>query len=80
MARSGDVRDSELRLQRDIDVVRKEIKEVELSLKKEIEVVRKEIKDVELRMRTAMHQQTIWVIGAVGAVVGLVKGLDWLMV
>ena len=119
IARSGDVRESELRLQREIEVVRKEIKEVELtlqkeiegvrkeikeveltlqkeikevelslkkeikevelSLKKEIEVVRKEIKDVELRMRTAMHQQTIWVIGAVGAVVGLVKILDWLM-
>jgi SMC interacting uncharacterized protein involved in chromosome segregation len=127
IARSGDVRESELRLQREIEVVRKEIKEVELnlgreievvrkeikeveltlqkeiegvrkeikeveltlqkeikevelSLKKEIEVVRKEIKDVELRMRKAMHQQTLWVVGAVGTVVGLVKVLDWLMV
>jgi len=146
IARSGDVRESELRLQREIEVVRKEIKEVELnlqkqikevelnlqkeikevelSLKKEIEVVRretkeaelnlqkqirevelnlqkqikevelnlqkqikevelslqKEIKDAELRTRKAMHQQTLWVIGAVGTVVGLVKVLDWLMV
>jgi preprotein translocase subunit SecE len=104
IARSSDVRESELRLQREIEVVRKEIevvrkeievvrretkeaelnlqkeiKAVELSLKKEIEVVRKEIKDVELSMRTAMHQHTLWVIGAVGTVVGLVKLLDWLL-
>lgn len=101
IARSSDVRESELRLQREIEVVRKETKEVELtlqkeikevelnlqkeikavelSLKKEIEVVRKEIKDVELSMRTAMHQHTLWVIGAVGTVVGLVKLLDWLL-
>ncbi len=119
IARSSDVRESELRLQREIELVRKEtkevelhlqkeIKEVELSLKKEIEVVRretkevelnlqkqirevelnlqkqikgtqKEIKDAELRTRKAMHQQTLWVIGAVGTVVGLVKVLDWLL-
>ncbi len=115
IARSSDVRESELRLQREIEVVRreievvrreiegvrketkevelhlqkeikevelslkKEIKEVELGLKKEIEVVRKEIKGVELSMRTAMHQHTLWVIGAVGTIVGLVKVLDWLL-
>jgi preprotein translocase subunit SecE len=108
IARASDVRESELRLQREIEVVRKEtkeveltlqkeiegvrkeikevelslqkqIKEVELSLKKEIEVVRKEIKDVELSMRTAMHHHTLWVIGAVGTVVGLVRLLDWLL-
>ena len=56
-----------------------DVRESELRLQKEIEVVRKEIKDVELRKRTAMHQQTLWVIGAVGTVVGLVKVLDWLM-
>jgi hypothetical protein len=31
-------------------------------------------------MLKAMHQQTLWVVGAVGTVVGLVKVLDWLMV
>ena len=112
IARSGDVRESELRLQREIEVVRKEIKEVELTLQKEIKQVeltlqkeiegvrkeikeveltlrkeikevelnlQKEIKDAELRTRKAMHQQTIWLVGAVGTVVGLVKVLDWLM-
>jgi hypothetical protein len=57
VARSGDVRESELRLQKEIEVVRKEIevvrkeiKEVELNLGKEIELVRKEIKEVELNL------------------------------
>jgi chromosome segregation ATPase len=112
VARSGDVRESELRLQKEIEVVRKEIKEVELRLqhdigevRKEIEVVRKEIKDLELRLqkeikqvdlqvqqvrvelktteanlRGAIHRQTLWVVGAVGSVVGLVRLLDWLLV
>jgi valyl-tRNA synthetase len=108
IARASDVRESELRLQKEIEVVRKEIevvrkeiKEVELNLGKEIELVRKEtkevelnlqkqikevelrlqkeIKDAELRMRKAMHQQTVWVVGAVGTVVGLVRLLDWLL-
>ena len=39
VARSGDVRESELRLQKEIEVIRKEI-----------EVVRKEIKEVELNL------------------------------
>ncbi len=94
IARSSDVRESELRLQREIEVVRKETKEVELTLQKEIKEVeltlqkqikevelslQKEIKDAELRTRKAMHQQTLWVVGAVGTVVGLVKVLDWLL-
>ncbi len=83
VARSGDVRESELRLQKEIEVVRKEIKEVELNLGKQIKEVelnlRKESREAELRMRTAMHQQTLWTIGAVGTVVGLVRLLDWLL-
>ncbi len=47
IARSSDVRESELRLQREIEVVRKETKEAELNLQNEIEGVRKEIKEVE---------------------------------
>jgi len=57
--RSSDVRESELRLQREIEAVRKEIKEVELNL-------RKESREAELGLRTAMHQQTLWTIGAEG--------------
>jgi hypothetical protein len=111
IARSADVRESELRLQKEIEVVRKEIevvrkemKESELRLqgeiavvRREIEVVRKEMKESELRLqkeidqvrvdlkttesnlRTAMHRQTVWIIGAIGAVTGLVRLLDWLL-
>jgi hypothetical protein len=46
-ARAGDVRESELRLQREIEVVRKEIEVVRGG----IEVVRKETKEVELRLQ-----------------------------
>ena len=104
IARGADVRESELRLQKEIEVVRKEMKDVELRLQKEIEVVRKEMKEVELKLqkeiaqvrvdleqvrvdlksteanlRTAMHRQTVWIIGAIGAVTGLVRLLDWLL-
>jgi len=38
IARASDVRESELRLQREIEVVRKEIKDVELNLSRETEI------------------------------------------
>lgn len=118
VARAGDVRESELRLQKEIEVVRKEIevvrkevevvrkevKEVELRLQHEIGEVRKALKELELRLqkeikqielqvqhvrvelktteanlRGAIHRQTLWVVGAVGSVVGLVRLLDWLL-
>ena len=70
LATQGHVRESELRLQ-------KEIKEVEGRLRKEIEAVRKETeqirletKTLEVRLTHAMHRQTMWIIGAVGAIVG----------
>jgi len=62
LATQGHVRESELRLQ-------KEIKEVEGRL-------RKEIKEVEVRLVNTIHRQTVWVIGAVGAIVGLIRLLD----
>jgi hypothetical protein len=68
VARVGDVRESELRL-------RKEIKQVDL----QIEQVRVELKAMEANLSGAMHRQTRWVIGAVGTVVGLVTLLDWLL-
>jgi archaellum component FlaC len=97
VARAGDVRESELRLQKEIEtirkeieVVRKEIAEVDGRLRKEIEVVRKETEQVRLetervrgeirasetRLQQALHRQTFWIIGAVGAVVGLIRLLD----
>jgi predicted phage-related endonuclease len=97
LATQGHVRESELRLQKEIkevegrlrkeiEVVRKEIKEVEGRLRKEIEAVRKETeqirletKTLEVRLTHAMHRQTMWIIGAVGAIVGLVRLLDALI-
>ncbi|WP_058557710.1 hypothetical protein [Thiohalocapsa sp. ML1] len=125
IARAGDVRESELRLQKEIESVRKEIRESELRLQKEIESVRKEIevvrreievvrreievvrkeaaesearlrkeieqirletervrgeiRGVETRLHQALHRQTIWIIGAVGAVAGLIRLLEYLL-
>ena len=55
-ATSEEVRESELRLQKEIEQVRKEMKEVELRLRGEIEQVRKEVKEVELRLRKEIEQ------------------------
>ncbi|MDQ7032882.1 MAG: DUF1542 domain-containing protein [Desulfonauticus sp.] len=49
-ATKQDVTETELRLIKEIEKVRKEIKEVELKLTREIEDVRKEIKEVELKL------------------------------
>jgi len=80
LATQGHVRESELRLQKEIKEVegrlQKEIKEVELGLRKEIEGVRLEIKEAEVRLVNIIHRQTAWVIGAVGAIVGLIRLLD----
>lgn len=76
LATQGHVRESELRLQMEIEKVRLEIKEAEGRLQKEVEKVRLEIKEVEVRLVKAIHRQTIWVITAVGAVVGLFRLLD----
>jgi hypothetical protein len=70
------VRESELRLH-------KEIREVEARLQREIKEVeatlRQEIKALEVRLTQAMHRQTLWLVGAVGAIVGLVRLLDALV-
>uniref|UniRef100_UPI000731F517 hypothetical protein n=1 Tax=Thiohalocapsa sp. ML1 TaxID=1431688 RepID=UPI000731F517 len=81
-----EIKETELRLQkeievvrREIEVVRREIKETELRLQKEIAQVRVDLKSTEANLRTAMHRQTVWIIGAIGAVTGLVRLLDWLL-
>ena len=73
------LRETELRLQ-------KEIKEVEAALRKDIEQTRLEIKEVEVklqqtevRMVQAIHRQTFWVIGSVGTIIGFIRLLDWLL-
>lgn len=84
VATQGQVRESELRLQKEIKEVEArlkiEIKEVEGKLQKEIETVRLEIKEVEIRLSQAMHRQTLWIIGSVGTIIGLIRLLDWFLV
>ncbi|MBK1631897.1 hypothetical protein CKO31_14370 [Thiohalocapsa halophila] len=74
-----EMKEVELRIQGEIELVRKEIKEVELRLQKEIDQVRVDLKSTEANLRTAIHRQTIWIIGAIGAVTGLIRLLDWLL-
>ncbi len=73
------IREVELRLQGQIEEVRKEIREVELRLQQEIDQVRVDLKTTEVSLRTAIHRQTVWIIGAIGAVTGLIRLLDWLL-
>ena len=90
LATQGDVRESELRLQKEIELVRKEIKEVEGRLLKEIKElegrllkeiaqIRVEAKALEVRLTQSIHRQTLWIVGSVGAIVGLVRVLDALI-
>lgn len=90
VATHGHVRESELRLIReiheidgklrlDLENVRLEIKEIEGRLQKDIKTVEIQIKDAEIRLTQAIHRQTLWVISSVGAVVGGIRLLEWLL-
>jgi hypothetical protein len=74
-----EIKEVEGRLQKEIEGVRLEIRGVEGRLQKEIECVRLEIKEVEIRLTQAMHRQTLWVIGSVGTIIGLIRLLDWVL-
>jgi hypothetical protein len=81
-----EIKEVELRLRKEIEGVRLEIenvrleiKETELKLRKEIEGVRLEIKEVEVRLVNVIHRQTVWVIGAVGTIMGLIRLLDYFL-
>ena len=87
LATQGHVRESELRLQKEIkelegrlrmevEQIRLEIKEAEGRLRKEVEQIRVEVKALEVRLTRAIHRQTLWVVGAVGTVVGLIRLLE----
>ena len=94
LATQGHVRESELRLQKEIKEVearlqleirefegtlQKELKELEGRLSREIEQIRLEMKALEVRLTQAIHRQTLWIVGSVGAIVGLVRVLDALI-
>lgn len=78
-----DIKEVEAKLTKDIKEVElkltNHIKEVELKLTREIEQSRREIRDVEVRLTQAIHRQTLWVIGSVGAVVGGIRLLEWFL-
>jgi hypothetical protein len=82
-----EIKEVEGRLQKEIESVRLEIKqtegqlrkemqEIEGGLRKDIESVRLEIREVEVRLVRVLHRQTFWIIGAVGAIVALLRLLD----
>lgn len=88
------VRESELRLEKESKEaegrlrkeiaelggrLQKKILELEGRLRKELEQIRLEIKALEVRLTEAIHRQTIWIIRAVGTIVGLVRLLDALL-
>lgn len=90
LATQGQVRETELRLQKEIESVRLEIKEVEAKLTREIREVeakltkdveqnRREIREMEVRLTQSIHRQALWVIGSVGVVVGLIRLLEWFL-
>ena len=62
-ATSEELKETELRLQKEIEQVRKELKETELKLQKEIEQVRKELKETELRLQKEIEQVRLEVEG-----------------
>jgi molecular chaperone GrpE (heat shock protein) len=64
-----------MQLLKEIEQVRRETEQVRL----EVERVRAEVGAVETRLHQALHRQTVWIIGAVGAVVGLIRLLDYLL-
>jgi len=79
----AEIKETELNLQKEIEQVRSELKETELNLQKEIEQVRAdlrlEIKAVEVRLTQAIHRQTLWVIGSVGAIITLIRLMEWFL-
>lgn len=82
----ADLRETELRLQKEIEQLRmqlqKEIEQVRRETEQvrlEVERVRAEVGAVETRLHQALHRQTVWIIGAVGTVVGLIRLLDYLL-
>jgi ElaB/YqjD/DUF883 family membrane-anchored ribosome-binding protein len=76
----GHVRESGLRLQKEIkevgDRLCKEIEQIRLEIKEFEARLQKEIKAMEVRLTRAIHRHTFWVVGAVGAVVGLIRLLE----
>jgi hypothetical protein len=74
-ARTTGLHETELRPGKEIEQVPSETAQV----RPEVERVRAEVGAVETRLQQAMHRQTLWIVGAVGTVVGLIRLLDYLL-
>jgi len=74
-----EIREAELRQRKEIESVRLEIREIEARLARDIEQSRRESREMEVRLTSAIHRQTLWIIGSVGAVVGAIRLLEWLL-
>ncbi len=79
-----EIKEVEAKLQKEIKEVearlQKDIREVEAKLLREIKDVEaklmKEIKEVEVRLTQAIHRQTVWVIIALGAMLGVLRWIE----
>ena len=79
IATQRNLSETELRLQKEIEKTRLEIKTVEANLQKEIEKIRIEIKQVEVNFSKTVHQQTLWIIGSVSTIVMSIRLLEWFL-
>jgi chemotaxis response regulator CheB len=79
VATQSQLRETELRLQKEIREIDARIHEVEAKLQKEIRELDLKIAQLEVRLTQAIHRQTLWVIGSVGALIGGIRLLEWFL-
>ena len=79
VATQSQLRETELRLQKEIREIDARIHEVEAKLQKEIRELDLKIAQLEVRLTQAIHRQTMWVIGSVGALIGGIRLLEWFL-
>lgn len=75
IASKSDVKETELRLQKEIEGVRKDLKEVELNLQKEIEIIRKDIAVSKYDTLKFIVWTGVGVVVALGGM--MAKGFHW---
>ena len=65
-------RETELRLTREIEGIKKEVKDLEMRLSREI-------KDLEVRLVREINRAKIWMITSVGLIIAAIKALDYVL-
>lgn len=62
---------------------RNSLKETELKLTREIKDIEvrlaREIKDIEVRLAREINSAKLWTITAIGIIIGILKGLDYVL-